>query len=57
MCAVLDYEAASSNNFLPVSEQTIFKGYFVPKRRLGITTIRCVIAQKIADLTYSAAEA
>jgi hypothetical protein len=51
-CAILCYYAAIRRNSLPKFRDNLY----VPKRLKGITTIRCVIAQKSAVLIYLVAE-
>jgi hypothetical protein len=61
ICALLRYYTASGGDSLPTfrDHPSVLEDgtEFVPKCRLGITTLRCVISQKTANLIYFAAEA
>jgi hypothetical protein len=58
ICPLLGYYAASSGNPLPtVRVHVSIPRHVVPKRRYIITTRRCVISQKSADLINIVAKA
>jgi hypothetical protein len=51
ICVLLGCYAANSANSLPTfRDNSVLDRWVAPKRRLGISTVRCVTTQKSADL-------